>query len=86
MTHRSGWRNPLRERGWEATFQQHHADPAIPLLVLFWASISAIEAVPQAARIASLPALEQAAQNHARVDFAAARRALFAHFEPANVS
>ncbi|WP_197277013.1 glycosyltransferase family 2 protein [Sphingomonas profundi] len=40
MTHRSGWRDPLVERGWEAAFRRRH--PAAPLapLMAFWRGLA----------------------------------------------
>ncbi|HTS20617.1 MAG TPA: glycosyltransferase family 2 protein [Casimicrobiaceae bacterium] len=66
LTHRAGWRDPLRDRRWETVFYRAHPIPAVKLLAIFWASLSPQYRIPAAARINSLPALEQAA---ARSDY-----------------
>ena len=76
LTHRSGWRDPLKETGWEAAFYRLHPTPAAKLLALFWASVSPNSPLPSAARIASLPALEIAARGDNGVDYDAARAQL----------
>ncbi len=74
MIHRSGWRDPLVETGWEATFLAAHPRPAVALLAVFWASLAPAAPLPVAERIASLPELEQAAASGRGFD--AARLAL----------
>ena len=77
LTHRSGWRDPLRETGWEAAFYAAHPIAAVKLLAVFWASLSPASALPAAeARIGSLPALEAAARGDNGVDYDAARARL----------
>ena len=39
LTHRSGWRDPLSEPGWEAVFYAAHPILAVKLLAVFWASL-----------------------------------------------
>lgn len=76
MTHRAGWRDPLRDRGWESAFYRRHPEPAVLLLAVLWAGLSDGGAVvPPDARIASLPELEQAAEGGAlRPEHERARR------------
>lgn len=40
LIHRSGWRDPLKETGWRAVFEQAHPLPAVRLLSDFWAGLS----------------------------------------------
>ena len=40
LTHRSGWRDPLKEPDWEARFYAAHPVPEVKLLALYWASFS----------------------------------------------
>ncbi len=61
QTHRSGWRDPLRETGWEAVFHAAHPLPEVALLPVLWASIAPHSPLAEAERILSLPALEAAA-------------------------
>jgi glycosyltransferase involved in cell wall biosynthesis len=74
LTHRSGWRDPLVESGWERVFHQRHPIAAVRLLSVLWASLSAASPVPTEARITSLPALERAARGETGVDYDAVRR------------
>ncbi len=74
LTHRSGWRDPLAETGWEIAFYQRHSIPAVKLLSVLWASLSSVSKVPQEARITSLPALENAARGQTGIDYDAVRR------------
>lgn len=83
MTHRAGWRDPLRDMGWETVFYRRHPIPAVQLLVVFWAGLSARSdggAVPADARIGSLPELEAAAASGSalRPEHARARRMILA--------
>ncbi len=73
MTHRRGWRDPLRETSWEAGFYAAHPIPEVKLLALYWASFSARLPLPPEARIDSLLALERAARGGNGVDYDAAR-------------
>jgi GT2 family glycosyltransferase len=61
LTHRTGWRDPATDTAWEDTFYRAHPIPAVPLMSVFWASMSDPVPFPPAARITSLPALEAAA-------------------------
>jgi hypothetical protein len=74
LTHRSGWRDPLLDTTWEELFFRAHPILAVKLLSVFWAGLSARNAVPSAARIASLPELEVAARGDNGIDYDAVRR------------
>jgi len=77
LTHRSGWRDPLTDNGWEAIFYARHPTVAVKLLRVFWAGLGAGAArLPSEARIGSLVELETAAKGLNDVDYDAARRAL----------
>lgn len=39
LTHRSGWRDPLREDGWEAAFRRRHPEAPIDALKAFWVAL-----------------------------------------------
>ncbi|WP_448148866.1 glycosyltransferase family A protein [Labrys miyagiensis] len=60
MIHRSGWRDPLQERDWEDIFYAAHPTAEVALMPILWASLGD-SSVPEAARIHSLPELEEAA-------------------------
>ena len=47
LTHRSGWRDPSTDAAWEKIFYAAHPIAAVPLLSVFWASLS--DPVPFAA-------------------------------------
>ncbi|MBN9006618.1 MAG: glycosyltransferase family 2 protein [Rhizobiales bacterium] len=64
LTHRTGWRDPVGDPVWEQTFYQAHPIPAVPLMSVFWASLSDPLPFPPSARIASLPDLEAAAERY----------------------
>jgi GT2 family glycosyltransferase len=74
MTHRTGWRDPLRETRWEAVMYRAHPLLAVKLLSVFWASLNPRYRIRPEARIASLPALEAAARGNTGVDYDAVRR------------
>jgi len=76
LTHRAGWRDPLRESGWEAVFWRAHPIPAVKILPVFWACIDSSPDVPEGARLASLPELEAAARGERDVDWDEVRRRL----------
>jgi GT2 family glycosyltransferase len=76
LTHRSGWRDPLVDTGWEAAFYAAHPIPAVTLLAVFWASLSPKSPLPAEARILSLPGLEAAARGANGVDYDVARARL----------
>lgn len=76
MTHRSGWRDPLRDTAWETAFLTAHPMPAVALLAVFWASLSPASAIPEPYRIQSLPELERAARGDRGLDYDVARRAI----------
>ena len=66
LTHRTGWRDPLREQDWEKKFIAKHPLPAVKLLSVFWASLADDGLVPPTARIDSLPALATASRSYSR--------------------
>ena len=74
LTHRSGWRNPLVETGWESVFYERHPITAVKLLAVLWASLSDKSPIPKHARITSLPELERAARGETNVDYDSIRR------------
>jgi glycosyltransferase involved in cell wall biosynthesis len=76
LTHRSGWRDPLSETGWEAVFYAAHPLPAVKLLAVFWASLGAGRDLAPAERISSLTELEAAARGGTGVDYDAVRARL----------
>ncbi len=76
LTHRTGWRDPLEETGWEAVFHAAHPIPAVPLLAVFWASVSPQSGLPPEAQIRSLQDLAAAARGETAADYAAARAQL----------
>jgi GT2 family glycosyltransferase len=76
LTHRSQWRDPLRDTAWEDAFLAAHPRPAVALLALFWASLARHPAAAGAARIESLPALAAAAATPDAAAFDAARQQL----------
>jgi glycosyltransferase involved in cell wall biosynthesis len=76
LTHRSGWRDPLVEAGWEAAFYAAHPILAVKLLAVFWASLSPNSPLSAEARIDSLGALEAAARGDDGTDYDAARAQL----------
>jgi GT2 family glycosyltransferase len=63
LTHRTGWRDPVADTAWENTFYQSHPIAAVPLMSIFWASLSDPLPFPSVSRIMSLPALETAAER-----------------------
>jgi hypothetical protein len=63
MTHRSGWRDPLEQHGWEQAFYGLHPIPEVKLLSALWASLASDRRIPPRFRIDSLPALETAARS-----------------------
>lgn len=67
MTHRSGWRDPLQETAWEAAFYAAHPMPAVKLLSVFWASLSA-RGDGADLPIRSLADLEAAARGESDLD------------------
>src|SRR3569833_1700206 len=40
LTHRSGWRDPSTDEAWEKIFYAAHPIAAVPLLSVFWGSLS----------------------------------------------
>jgi glycosyltransferase involved in cell wall biosynthesis len=63
LTHRSGWRDPVADPAWEETFFRAHPIAAVPLLSVFWASLSDSRPFPSVACIRSLSELESAAER-----------------------
>jgi Glycosyl transferase family 2 len=76
LTHRTGWRDPLRDMSWERRFYDAHPVTAVKLLSVFWASLGPTKAIAPEARIASLPALEAAARGETGIDYDAVRATL----------
>ncbi len=85
MTHRSGWRDPLEDLEWEDIFYAAHPRPDVALMPLFWQSLSELEAVPETARILSLPQLAEAAASVANVAGLESREAVRAAYIAAQV-
>lgn len=81
LTHRSGWRDPASDETWESLFYSAHPISAVPLLAIFWSSLSEPAPVPPAAQIKSLPELELAAVRCRNVHGVDAVRS--AHFKMA---
>ena len=63
LTHRSGWRDPASDETWESLFYRAHPIAAVPLMSVFWASLSEPVPFAAAAQINSLPELEVAAER-----------------------
>jgi GT2 family glycosyltransferase len=63
LTHRSGWRDPASDETWEGLFYRAHPIAAVPLLSIFWASLSEPVPFPAEAQVRSLPELEAAAER-----------------------
>jgi len=63
LTHRSGWRDPLKDTSWEQVFFQAHPTAEVALMSLLWESISADSQLPAPARINSLEELAMAAER-----------------------
>jgi glycosyltransferase involved in cell wall biosynthesis len=76
MTHRTGWRDPLRDSRWEEVFYAAHPIAAVKLLSVFWAGLSPQSGVPEGARIASLTALADAARGERGIDYDEVRSGL----------
>lgn len=74
LTHRAGWRDPLCNTDWETIFLSVHPDPAVALLIVFWASLSQGRLLDPEFQIQSLHELQQAADGRRHFDFDAARR------------
>jgi GT2 family glycosyltransferase len=64
LTHRSGWRDPLVEAGWEKQFWERHPVPEVALLPIFWASLSGHPAIAAEQRILSISHLAEVAAAH----------------------
>ena len=79
LTHRTGWRDPLKDLNWERAFLNRHPLEAVKLLSVFWASLSAGDLVPPDARITSLPALAAASRSENSVDYEEIRHRIRAH-------
>jgi GT2 family glycosyltransferase len=74
LTHRSGWRDPLEDTGWEDAFLRVHPVAAVKLLAVMWASLADRSPIPSHARINSLIELETAARGEGGIDYDAIRR------------
>ena len=68
MIHRSGWRDPLKELGWEDIFYQAHPLPEVALLPLLWESLDDTSSLPNASRILSLSELAIASERCKRIE------------------
>jgi glycosyltransferase involved in cell wall biosynthesis len=75
LTHRSGWRDPLRDTDWERIFYQAHPCLAVKLMALFWLSLSDAKTIPPEARITSLPQMDAIIRGGTSIDYDAIRRA-----------
>ena len=76
MTHRVGWRDPLKdESDWERVFYARHPIPEVKLLSVLWSSLGDASGIPPNTQILSLPDLERAARTP-DVDYDGARRTL----------
>ena len=67
LTHRSGWRDPLDDASWEGVFYKAHPIPEVPLLSVFWASLSEPAPYSTEAAINSLLELETIAKRYKHV-------------------
>ena len=76
MTHRSGWRDPLKDQGWEKVFWARHPRLEVKLLPIFWASLSADPRLSEGERLPSLAALAEAVINPSTFDPDAVRARL----------
>jgi hypothetical protein len=66
LIHRSGWRDPLIEPDWEATFFDAHPLAAVALLSVFWKSLAGSSGPPGPADLPTLPDLAAAAARYGR--------------------
>lgn len=62
LTHRSGWRDPVQDTTWEKVFYDAHPIPVVPLLSVFWSSLSSPLPFRKEARIPTIPDLQAAAE------------------------
>lgn len=46
LTHRTGWRDPLRDTGWEQVFRRRHPEAPIDALKAFWQALAGTGAPP----------------------------------------
>lgn len=76
LTHRSGWRDPLRDTTWERGFYRRHPLLSVKLLSVFWAGLNRPCPVPEAARISDLEELAEAASGARGLDYDAVRRGI----------
>ena len=76
MTHRTGWRDPLKEQDWERVFWARHPRLEVKLLPIFWASLSSDPRLGEGERLLSLAALAEAAGNPGAFDPDAVRARL----------
>jgi glycosyltransferase involved in cell wall biosynthesis len=79
LTHRIGWRDPATDETWEPLFYRDHPIAAVPLMSVFWASLSEPAPFPAQVQIKSLPELALVAQRLEGIQGANAVRQ--AHFE-----
>lgn len=76
LTHRSGWRDPLKDMAWEQVFFGAHPLPVVKLLGVFWSSISQSPILAEPERIHSLGDLARAATGATGIDYDAVRARL----------
>jgi glycosyltransferase involved in cell wall biosynthesis len=75
LTHRIGWRDPMRESDWERLFFEAHPCLAVKLMSVFWLSLAGSKAIPEEARITSLPQFDRVVRQGTTIDYDAIRRA-----------
>lgn len=76
LTHRTGWRDPVKQTDWETLFLAAHPEPAVALQIVFWAGFSQARTLAPEFQIPDLPALQAAAESG--VSYDAARGQLMA--------
>lgn len=76
MVHRTGWRDPLKDNGWEKVFYAAHPILAVKLLAVFWSSLAPGCPLDPTAKIHSIPELDAAARSGKEALYDAARARL----------
>jgi glycosyltransferase involved in cell wall biosynthesis len=74
LTHRVGWRDPLTETTWERIMYEAHPCLAVRLMSIFWMSLAGDRAIPDEARITSLPQMDAIVRGGTTIDYDAIRR------------
>ena len=60
LTHRVGWRDPVKDDStWERQFYDYHPAPAVRLMSIFWQSLVRDPHIPEPLRIESVAKLDQ---------------------------